>query len=269
MIRNPAVAGQFYPGGAAELRKVVAKLTATAAKPSLAYALIAPHAGYVYSGHLAGAVYSRAIIPASVVLLCPNHTGMGATMGVWHKGAWRTPLGDVLVDEQLASELLDTVPGLEADTAAHIREHSAEVHLPFIQCANPGTKIVVISVSEYDLYALLEAGEHIGRALAGKDALIIASTDMTHFKSAEVAAKLDGPAIEAIRILDPRGLYTYVVGNDVSMCGVLPVTMALQAARTMGAKRADLVGYTHSGHASGDYSSVVAYAGFVLPRESQ
>ncbi len=266
-VRPPAVAGSFYPATVRGLRDALQKLCPTAVPPSPAIALVAPHAGYVYSGALAGSVWSRVIIPDTVLLLAPNHTGMGSRFGVWAKGAWETPLGSLPVDEDMASELLDTVPGISADIRSHQREHSLEVHLPFLQHLRPDVKIVPVSVSISDADDIGEAGAAIARVVSSRKVLIAASTDMTHFASARKAAEMDAPALAAVERLDWRGLLSYVLGNRVSMCGVRPVALALAASARLGAKRADLVGYTHSGVVTGDTGEVVAYAGFVIPRE--
>jgi AmmeMemoRadiSam system protein B len=207
------------------------------------------------------------VIPGTVVLLAPNHTGMGSRFGVWARGAWETPLGSVPVDEDMATELLDTVPGLSADNKSHLREHSLEVHLPILQYLRPGTKIVPISVSISDADDIGSAAVALGRVVAARASLIAASTDMTHFSSAQRASEQDAPAIAAIGKLDWRELLAYVLGNRVSMCGVRPVALMLASVARMGAKRADLVGYTHSGVVTGETNEVVAYAGFVVPRE--
>ncbi|RKY21961.1 MAG: AmmeMemoRadiSam system protein B [Planctomycetota bacterium] len=265
-VRRPAVAGSFYPASERELSAMLERLCARAAPPEKAVGAIAPHAGYVFSGGLAGAVWSRVVVPRTVLLLGPNHTGMGAPFAVWDRGAWLTPLGAVEVDAALAEEILDTVPLLERDYRAHTAEHSIEVHLPFLQHFNPDVKIVPVCISHAGKDELIGMGEELGSLLAGRtgEVLVGASTDMTHFRPAETAARLDAPALEAVAALDAEGLYDYVVGNRVSMCGVMPVTVLLAAAVRMGAERAENVGYTHSGMVTGDHSDVVAYAGFVI-----
>lgn len=267
-LRTPAVAGSFYPGSRNSLLSKVSAYCPTMQNASPAYAIISPHAGYVYSGSLAGSVFARTVIPNTLVMLCPNHTGMGSRASVWPGGSWLTPLGEVNVDSEVAELLIDTVPFFEADTKAHLREHSIEVLLPFVQHRNPAAKIVPVSISLRGLDQLLEAGVSLANALMGTDVLLVGSTDMTHFESVSAAAAKDEPALRAIMALDPEALYRHVIDNRVTMCGVLPVTLLLKAISAMGAKNAVQVGYTHSGIASGDNSEVVAYAGFVFPKEN-
>lgn len=265
-IRNPAVAGSFYPGTEKALRSAIERLCVPSGAPLAAYGAIAPHAGYIYSGSLAGAVFARVFITNIVVLLCPNHTGMGAPVSVWHKGVWRTPLGDVPIDEELATLILDSIPAFDADTRAHLREHSIEVMLPFLQFLNPAVKIVPICVAVYDLDELAECGDLLAKAVSPSGSLIVGSTDMTHFESAAKASIKDAPALDAIEKLDFASLFKYIKANNVSMCGVAPITMMVSAMRTMGAKSAFKVGYTHSGMVTGDSREVVAYSGFIIPK---
>jgi hypothetical protein len=235
------------------------------ARPSAADvgAIVAPHAGYVYSGAIAGAVYARVDPPARAIVLCPNHTGRGAAAALWPEGAWRTPLGDVPVDARL-SAALSRSPLVEEDVAAHAREHALEVQLPFLQRARPGISIAALCLAHLSLSDCEALAETVAEAAAAEGALVVASSDMSHYLPAALARKKDGRAIERILALDGRGLYDVVHAEDISMCGIVPATVMLLAARRLGASRAELVRYGHSGETTGDDDAVVGYAGLVV-----
>ena len=264
--RAPAVAGTFYPDDAASLRATVARLVGQGEAPAEdALAIVAPHAGYVYSGGIAGEVYRSVRVPSHVVVTCPNHTGMGARAAITSHGTWRIPGHAVPIDEPLAEELRG-VAGLTEDERAHAREHSLEVQLPFLVHRNPGVRFVPVCLGMLPY----ESCVRIGTALAdvvirhGGDVLLVASTDMSHYLPADVAKEKDRLALERIEALDPRGLYDTVLEHGISMCGFIPTTVTLIAAAALGATEARLVRYGSSGDASGDYSRVVGYAGFVI-----
>ncbi|MGC4116501.1 MAG: AmmeMemoRadiSam system protein B [Myxococcales bacterium] len=264
--RSPAVAGRFYPGDGRTLdRDVSGYLEAAKATPAPAIAVMAPHAGYVYSGAIAAAAYARVVVPKTAIVLCPNHTGMGARKSLWADGAWKIPGGELKVDEALA-ETLRAVVGLEPDSLAHQHEHSLEVQLPFLRARNPDVSIVPVCLSSLGVRECVKLGEGIAHAIAPQraDVLLVASTDMTHFLTAEDAKRLDSMALDRVLALDPEGLYETVETNDISMCGYLPTTVVLAAARALGAKTARLVRYGNSGEASGDFDRVVGYAGVVI-----
>ena len=231
-----------------------------------ARALICPHAGYIYSGRVAGAVYSRARLPRRYIIMCPNHTGMGAPLSINLDGAWETPLGTVPVDTELARALAEHCPELEDDIYAHLREHALEVQLPFLQVMVEDFRFVPICIGTSRWSTLQSLADAIVTVLPGLDepVLLIASTDMTHYEPASVAAQKDRYAMEKIEALDGRGLYDVVHERNLSMCGYLPTTVTLLAARALGAQRAERVMYTHSGEVTGDHESVVAYAGYVI-----
>lgn len=264
MMRKPFVAGQFYPAGRAELRETIAGMIDPAASPKRAVALVAPHAGYIYSGPVAGAVFSSAKIPGTCVILGPAHREIDSLFAVQARGSWATPLGESPVDEALASRILSACPLAEENDQAHRGEHSLEVELPFIQYFRADAAIVPISVSYLARYDELEA---LGRALAQAirderpETLIVASTDMSHYVSQKAAEKKDMIAIRKVLDLDPAGLFRTVTSEKISMCGFQPTTAALVAALGLGASKAELVRYQTSGDASGDYSQVVGYAG--------
>jgi MEMO1 family protein len=265
-IRLPAVAGTFYEGRRDRLEAEVQKLLPENVRKEAALGAIVPHAGYVYSGPVAGAVYSRIEIPPVVVILCPNHTGRGAPAALDPCDAWRTPLGDVAVDRRLGERLRALAPSLEEDAAAHVREHSLEVQIPFLQVLRPDVRLVPVSIGAPDLDLCREIGEAVAALVAEEDErpLILASSDMNHYESRAVGGRKDEAALAQIEALDPEGLFTTVFSGRISMCGVLPATALLFAARKLGAKAARVVARRDSGHETGDPSSVVGYAGVIV-----
>ncbi len=264
MDRAPAVAGRFYTADAAALASQVDGFLSGAGDKLRARGLVAPHAGYVYSGAIAGAVYARVEVPARVVVLGPNHTGLGAGAALWPaRGAWRTPLGEVPVDAELTAALAAS-PLVTSDPSAHAREHALEVQVPFLQRARPGVTIAALCLAHLALEDCVALGRTVAAAASAAGALVVASSDMSHYLPATVARRLDHRAIERILALDPEGLYEVVHAEDISMCGVVPATVMLVAARLMGASRAELVRYGHSGEVTGDDDQVVGYAGIAV-----
>jgi AmmeMemoRadiSam system protein B len=265
-VREPAVAGRFYPGNAARLRADVESYLSPRLEGVPAIGCIVPHAGYVYSGQVAGAVFSRLQIPSSCIVLCPNHTGLGHPLAIMQEGAWRTPLGELPIDSALAERLLQAFPALADDSAAHRSEHAIEVELPFLQVAEPDVKFVPIAVGTGNLLLL----EHLGEALASvieehdEPVLIIASSDMNHYEDDATTLVKDRKAIDQILALSPRGLYETVMNESVSMCGFGPAVAMLTAAKRLGAQKAELVQYATSGDVSGDRETVVGYAGIIV-----
>jgi len=270
-IRQPAVAGRFYPANAQRLRAEVEGYTAVPANAPVeakirALGCVVPHAGYVYSGHVAGAVYRRLELPQRMVILCPNHTGMGEPLAIMSEGAWQTPLGDVAIDAELAAELKQHMPLLSEDEAAHRFEHALEVQLPFLQVLAPGFQFVPITVGTGNFEVLSSLGVVIGNTLAkrGGRFLVIASSDMNHYESDSVTRVKDRRAIDQLLALNPRGLYDVVKEGSISMCGYGPAVVMLTAARKLGATKAELVRYATSGDVSGDRDMVVGYAGIAV-----
>lgn len=264
MVRRPAVAGYFYPKRPEELRSMIEGMVDPEAKKEKAWAVVSPHAGFVYSGPVAGAVYSSVILPDRFILLGPSHRGQRSVFAIMDKGAWKTPLGEVPLDTELAASLLGGSPSVRVEEGAHEQEHSLEVQLPFIQFLKPTFSIVPVCISPAADYGALE---ELGMALAAvvrgssRSVLIVSSTDMSHYVSHETAKRKDRLAIDRIQALDARGLYDVVLGENISMCGFQPTTAAVLAAKELGARRADLVRYMTSGETSGDFSQVVGYAG--------
>lgn len=270
LLRHPAVAGRFYPDDPEELRAEVQAYLAPAdsqdSAPIRAIGCVAPHAGYMYSGHVAGAVFARVEIPQLCIVMCPNHTGMGRALSIMSEGAWETPLGEVAIHDGFAKALMQSFPALEEDAAAHRAEHAAEVELPFLQSLQPQLRFVPIALGT----GRLEVLEQLGLALAdvivqhNEPVLIVASSDMNHYESDTVTRIKDHKAVERILTLDPRGLHEVVTQRNISMCGYGPTVAMLTAARQLGAKSAELVKYATSGDVSGDREMVVGYAGVVV-----
>ena len=268
-VRQPAVAGRFYPGDPEDLRaEAISYLTQseTTLQKKKAVGCVAPHAGYVYSGHVAGAVFAAVDIPETVLLLCPNHTGMGRPLSVMSEARWQTPLGMVPIAKELAASLKQRFPSLEEDSAAHRAEHAIEVELPFLQLIQPRLKIVPIALGTRQFEVLESLGVAVADAIAAESApvLIVASSDMNHYESDQVTRVKDHRAIERILSLDARGLFDVVTQQDISMCGLGPAITMLTAARRLGARSAELVKYATSGDVSGDRKMVVGYAGVVV-----
>jgi hypothetical protein len=266
MVRKPAVAGSFYPVAPETLKNDLARFVVPTEEKIQALGAVVPHAGYIYSGSVAGAVYSRIEIPPTVVILAPNHHGMGAPFALWAEGSWQTPLGQCPIDEDFARLLLYNCPPVEADNSAHRFEHSAEVQLPFLQHINPEVKIVPLVLSSHHLPSLEELGR--GLAASARDlktrALILASSDMTHYESQKSAQEKDDAAIQRILALDAEGLLKTVEARGISMCGVAPAVAMLSAAKEMGASSAELIKYQTSGDVTQDRSQVVGYAGIIV-----
>ncbi len=275
MLRQAAVAGYFYKGSPEGLKKQVADFILPGVQRKRAVGVVVPHAGLIYSGSVAGAVYSSIELPDIVVLIGPNHTGLGAPVSLMTKGSWETPFGTVAIDEPLAALVLSkSTRIIQEDTLAHLREHSLEVQLPFIQYLKNDVRIVPIQMLDTRFDTCLEVGRAIGEAITefrtrntsgtSNNALIVASSDMSHYERAAVAKEKDTKAIQQILNLDPEGLYRTVRQFGITMCGYGPATAMLSASKMLGATKAELIKYANSGEVSGDYEQVVGYAGIIV-----
>lgn len=267
MIRKPVVAGQFYPQTEASLRKMLSGLISPVSEKQDAIGVIMPHAGYVYSGLVAGLTISKVDIKKTAVILGTNHTGSGEKFSIMTNGSWITPLGEVKIDSEIAVSILKEGTLLKEDSLAHLQEHSIEVEIPFLQYLKSDIKIVPIAVSpEASLSECRKLGEDIadGFKKIGRPGLFMASTDMTHYESEEIAKEKDRLAIDAILDMDEEKLFNVAKERNLSMCGLPAVCALISACRSLGAKKSGLVKYQTSGDVSGDYSSVVGYAGMIL-----
>jgi AmmeMemoRadiSam system protein B len=268
VLRLPAVAGRFYPNDPADLKRQISEFTSITAElpPRNAIACMVPHAGYRYSGRVAGAVYARLKLPRRFVLVGPRHFPNGKAQAILSEGVWQTPLGPAEIDAQLAAEIKSACPFLCEDEEAHQREHALEVQLPFLQHLANDFRFVPIALGPSD-YNLLEA---LGRTMAeavrrlAEPVLMIASSDMNHYESDELTRYKDAQALEAVLALDPRGLFDVVRREGITMCGVGAAVSVLTAARLLGAKRAKLERYETSGDVNGDRDEVVGYAGVIV-----
>ena len=265
-LRQPAVAGRFYPQDAETLLAEVETYLSPQVDAASAIACMVPHAGYVYSGHVAGAVFSKIAIPRRCILMCPNHTGVGYPLSIMSEGEWRTPLGPVPIDSEIAQKLKTTLPLLTEDASAHRAEHAAEVELPFLQALHPDFRFVPIALGTSHFEPLAALGEAVAEVVRAQDepVLVIASSDMNHYENDQITRIKDQKAIEPILRLDARGLYDTVMNEQISMCGFGPAVAMITAARRLGATSAELVRYATSGDISGDRDLVVGYAGVVV-----
>ncbi len=266
MKRAPAVAGQFYYGSASRLKNQVQQYIIECAEKEKVIGIISPHAGLMYSGHVAGAVYSSIQFPKTFILIGPNHTGFGANASLMVSGEWEMPTGTFHIDEELSKKILQKSSYMSEDMQAHIFEHSLEVQLPFIAYFSTSVKIVPISVMRASLQDCREIAEAIADAVKETkyDVVIVASSDMSHYEPDDIARRLDSLAINEAINLNPEGLYNIIQKKGISMCGFMPATIMLYAAKALGAKEAKLVKYATSGDVSGDYERVVGYAGVIV-----
>ena len=266
MLREPAVAGRFYPSDPKILRHDVNSYLQPKQVPVPAIGCLAPHAGYMYSGQVAGAVFSKVDIPSRCVVLGPNHTGRGHPLALTTEGEWRTPLGNVELDAALAKQLMEAFPALVDDSRAHQSEHAIEVELPFLQLLRPQVKFVPIAIGTGHWLLLEQLGEALGKVIeAQEDAvLIIVSSDLNHYEDDATTRVKDRKAIDRILQLDASGLYHTVMNESISMCGFGPAVVMLTAARTLGAQSAELIQYATSGDVSGDRETVVGYAAMLV-----
>jgi AmmeMemoRadiSam system protein B len=266
MARSPAVAGRFYPENPQALLEEVQRHLEQKTPKVIAKGVIAPHAGFMYSGDVAGAVYSRIEIPDTVILLGPNHTGMGERIALVSHGSWIMPFGDLEIDANLAKAILQELPIARENEDAHRLEHSLETQLPFLQYFRKQFKFVPICLMCLSFDECQMLAHAIVRAIRPYDrpVLIVASSDMTHYESHTSASEKDHKAIDQILKMDPEGLFRTVEKEGITMCGVNPATVMLAACKELGATQAELARYMTSGEVSGDMDQVVGYAGVVV-----
>jgi AmmeMemoRadiSam system protein B len=279
MIRKPAVAGMFYESDEDSLRKRIkwcyqhklgpGRLPGKLGNQRSIKGLIAPHAGYVYSGPVAANSYLELAedgMPETVVILCPNHTGMGSGLATMTNGSWLTPLGEVEIDQEFATELVNYYPLLDDDPSAHLQEHSCEVQLPFLQEISTNFQMVPVCMMMQDVETSRELGEAIAHTVAklGRDTVVIASTDFTHYQPQEVAQAHDQKVLQAIAKMDEVEMIQRIQEYQVTMCGYGPVTATIEASRIMGAQKTSILQYATSGDTGGDKDSVVGYASAVF-----
>ena len=264
--RQPAVAGRFYPAQREALVRDVESHMERNAKKIPALGIVVPHAGFMYSGDVAGAVYSRIEIPATVILIGPNHTGRGEAVAVMTEGVWSMPMGDIAIDRELANAICEETVMAKQDSSAHRFEHSLETQLPFLQYFKKEFQIVPICLMRLKVSTCKVLSEGIVRAVnrLGRPVLLVASSDMTHYESHDAAWTKDRKAIAFMQHRDPVGLWETVRSEKITMCGVNPVTVMLLCSESLGATEAELVKYMTSGEVRGDMEKVVGYAGLII-----
>ena len=270
MIRNPYVAGYFYPGSATELSAMIAKYVDKTAPKEEVVGLLVPHAGYQYSGAVTGATISRVKFKDTFIIIGPSHSGLGKPYSVMPEGTWKTPLGEVKVDEELARKIIEVSDYAEEDYRAHEEEHAVEVQLPFLQYIKPDVRIVPIILGGADADIYKQIGRDIARAIKelNREVVILASGDMTHHEPQAVAKEKDMQAVEAMLALDEDELTRRYENLHITMCAHGPVVALIAAAKELGVTGAELVKYQSSGDATGDYDDVVAYAGVIFKKSA-
>jgi len=267
MVREPVVAGRFYSADRDDLLAELKALVPETEPKIDACGIMVPHAGYMYSGHTAGAVYGGIIPKDTYIIFGPNHTARGSDFA-YSSDLWQTPLGELSPDTELFKNIITRTDLIAEDSAAHSFEHSIEVQLPFIQRTAPGAKIVPIAARDGDISDLREIAGAVSSAVkeAGRDVVIVASSDMTHYESREDAGRKDKKAIQKILDLDAEGLLEVVEKNRISMCGYISTVIMMLTVKELGARKGKLIKYTDSGEAAGDTRQVVGYAGIVVSR---
>jgi MEMO1 family protein len=274
MLRLPAVAGRFYPANPSELASTVRRVSAprdaasssdVGAEKISVTACLVPHAGYMYSGAVAGEVFGRIALPKKILILGVRHFPRGESAAILSNGAWRTPLGDAPIDTELGTALRDACPLLREDSVAHSQEHSLEVQIPFLQVLAPGFSFVPVALGTVRFDDLVRVGEAVARALlaAQEPVLLLATSDLNHYEDDATTRVKDAKATAKLLALDARGLFDVCRTAKISMCGLGPAVATITALRAMGATEGELVRYATSADVSGDTSSVVGYAGIV------
>jgi hypothetical protein len=266
ILRKAAAAGRFYPANERTLRSDLAEYLGTPKRKIPARGIVVPHAGYIYSGRVAGAVYARIEPGKRAILLCPNHTGLGAPLSIMSSGEWEIPLGKVPIDTELAGRLIHHCHLLTEDAEAHKFEHALEVQIPFLYYLRKDFQFVPIAIRTGGYAALERLGQAIAETLEeiSESILVVASSDMNHYESDEITRKKDRKAIDRILALDPKGLYEVIKSESISMCGYGPTIAMLCATSSPSPARAELIEYATSGDVSGDKREVVGYAGIVI-----
>ena len=268
MLRLPAVSGRFYPSDPSELASQIHSLVDAQSKGArkTVSACLVPHAGYAYSGHVAGAVYGAIALPKKIIVLGVRHSPRGQPAAILSEGAWRTPLGDAVIDSELGRDLRKACPLLTEDGVAHAAEHSLEVQLPFLQVLASGFTFVPIALGTVHFEPLVEIGKAVASVLksANEPTLLLTTSDLNHYEDDLTTRKKDGMAVERLVAMDARGLFDVCGREDISMCGLGPAVAMLTALQVLGAKEAEVVKYATSADVSGDKDTVVGYVGMVF-----
>jgi MEMO1 family protein len=268
MLRLPAVAGQFYPGNPKELSSLIERFAnhQKSGRKKHVRACLVPHAGYIYSGAVAGAVFGQIVLPKKILLIGVRHFPRGEALAILSEGAWRTPLGDAPIDAALAARLRLECPLLREDSVAHSREHSLEVEVPFLQQLDPGFSFVPVAVGTLRVEELSAVGEGVARVLEAseEEILVVTSSDMNHYEDDETTKKKDALAIRQLERMDAAGLYQVCRTEKISMCGLGPALVMMTAMKRVGVGQGELISHMTSGDITGERDAVVGYAGMVF-----
>lgn len=280
-LRQPAVAGSFYAGDSKSLNIQIENcflhkigpgeipLVNTNREKNIV-GLVSPHAGYIYSGPVAANGFYKIALdgkPDTIIILGPNHQGFGENISIMAEGRWKTPLGELEIDAEMAEDILKNSKIIKNDEKAHKYEHSIEVQLPFIQYIfGKDIKFVPICMTRQDIDTDIEIAKSICSSVVDKNILIIASSDFTHYEPQEYAKNADKQAINAILEFNPEKLYDMIYHQNLTMCGPGPITVMLIACETLGAKKAELLKYATSGDISEMYDQVVGYASLIISK---
>ncbi len=272
-VRRPAVAGAFYPADPRELKELIRASylhrLGPGSEPPPEYLssgvvpCLSPHAGYAYSGPVAAHTYlhvSSLRKPELVVIVGPNHYGVGSGVATFKEGRWETPLGQVSVDEEAARKIVESTGIVDYDPSAHRMEHSIEVQLPFLQLIYGEFSLLPISLAFQDIETARTLGEGIATLLEGRDAVLIASSDLTHYEAAEQARSKDSQLLKKVQEMDLEGFYGTLERLNVTACGYGAIASVIQACKKLGFKKGELLKYSNSGETTRDMNEVVGYA---------
>lgn len=267
MIRKPVWAGQFYPRTEKEIKRQISDFSSANENKLSAKAILVPHAGYIYSGKVAASVYAEVNLPKRFIIISPNHWEGRTSIAIDTCEVWETPMGSVRIDVELSEKIVSGSTYVKKNHRAHEKEHAIEVQLPFLQYyLGSDFTFVPITMLSPSSSVLADLSQSIAAAVmsVNEPVLLIASSDMSHYISHDVAVKKDRMAVDKMLSLDPAGLYSVVTENRISMCGMHCVYTVLSSAMKLGCEKADLIKYATSGEASGDYDEVVGYAGVIF-----
>jgi AmmeMemoRadiSam system protein B len=272
--REPAVAGQFYEKSNSLLVKQIedcflkknfgpGKCEVNETGKREIIGLVVPHAGYMYSGPVAANSYFHLASdgkPNIFIIIGPNHTGFGKPVSIMTEGVWKTPMGKVTIDTDLAESIAENSDTVEKNVDAHVYEHSIEVQIPFLQYVYKNFKFVPICMLDQEYETCLDLGNSIAQTISNKNAVVIASSDLTHFENNQSAHKHDKKALDAIKDMDPEKFHKVITSENISACGYGPITSMLVAAKKLKAKSCEIIKYATSGDITGETSRVVGYA---------
>jgi len=281
--RGPVVAGSFYPADREELSRLIESCFTHKLGPGRLpkkergqggglIALLSPHAGYVYSGPVAShgfLLLSEKQRPRTVIVVGPNHTGVGTDVSLYPEGKWLTPFGAIEIDDELTYSLVRRSSRFTIDESSHANEHSIEVQLPFLQYVLESFKLVPICMLDQSKETSLEVGDVLAEAMSGREALIVASSDLTHYEPAESARKKDGQVLSAATALDVGRLYATIASTDSTACGYGPMAVAMTVAQKLGSRKGILLKYANSGDIVGDNRAVVGYSAVSFEKEHE